>query len=85
MIDRKNKLVQNILVNEDFINYVFNPTYSLTTKWDRFFRSHPEQISVANEARLILLGRKEKKVLPVNESLALKSRILEKCGFTQLN
>ncbi len=85
MSTKADKHVINILVNDDFINYVMNPTISLTKSWNDFFIKHPEQIPVANEARLILLGRLNKKTLPVHDSLELKASIFEKCGLTPLS
>ena len=85
MIESKDKYVQDILINEDFINYVFNPTHLLIERWDVFFKTHPDKIPIANEARLILLGRQNKMILPVNESLELKARIFEKCGLIPIN
>lgn len=79
------KRVIGILVNDDFINYVLNPTISMNEKWDDFFRMHPEQIPIANQARLILLGRLNKKTLPFNEMIEMKSRIFEKCGLSPLS
>jgi len=79
------KRVISILVNDEFINYVMNPTISLIEKWEDLFRMHPEQIPIANEARLILLSRLNKKTLPHHEVLELKARIFEKCGISSLN
>ena len=79
------KRVIGILVNDDFINYVLNPTISLNEMWENYFRMHPEQIPMANQARLILLGRLNKKTLPFNEMIEMKSRIFEKCGLSPLS
>ncbi len=85
MKDKANKRVAGFLVNDDFINYVINPSLSLIELWEEFFRNHPEQIEIANEARQILLGQKDYVILPTHEANDLKFRIFEKCGFGSLN
>jgi len=74
-----------MLVDEDFINYVMNPTRKLTDSWENYFRLHPDQIPLAEEARQILFGVVENKTLPAQEALELKARIFEKCGLTVSN
>jgi hypothetical protein len=78
------KHVKSILVNDDFINYVINPTNLLTEMWEDFFRIHPDQISIANEASRILLGKNNDKLFPDHEVKELKSRIFEKCGISPM-
>jgi hypothetical protein len=52
----KEKDIYNFLVNSDFINYVINPDRILKKTWESFFNTNPDQISVAEEAKRVLLG-----------------------------
>lgn len=72
----------SLLVNDDFINYVLNPTLVLDEMWDEFFASHPEMIEVADEAKSVLLGETIQNRMPANEMQDLENRILAQCGLS---
>jgi len=74
--------VISLLVNDDFINYVINPNLILNEMWDDFFGLHPDLISVANQAKMILLGELDFKELPAVEVHELELCIFEKCGLS---
>jgi hypothetical protein len=50
------KHIYEFLVNDDFINYVINPSPALEKQWNQFFGSNPQLQSAATEARSILCG-----------------------------
>lgn len=79
------KRVINMLVNDDFINYVLNPNLILKEMWDDFFGSNPEMIPVANEAKMILLGEAESNKLASFEVWDLENSIFEQCGLSLAN
>lgn len=72
----------SLLVNDDFINYVLNPTLVLDEMWDEFFAEHPELISAADEAKSILLGETIQNKMPANEMQDMENRILTQCGLS---
>jgi hypothetical protein len=72
----------SLLVNDDFINYVLNPTLVLDEMWDEFFASHPEMIAVADEAKSVLLGETIQNRMSTNEMQDLENRILAQCGLS---
>lgn len=72
----------SLLVNDDFINYVLNPTLVLDEMWDEFFAEHPELISVADQAKSILLGESNQNIMPADEMQELENRILAQCGLS---
>ena len=77
------KRVIDILVDEDFINYVINPTASLIEKWTNYFKKNPDYAQAANQARKILLGESEFITLSDFETKELEIEIFEKCGLIQ--
>lgn len=79
-IHTDNKVI-DILVDEDFINYVINPTSSLTERWTNYFKKNPDYIQAANQARKILLGESEFITLSDFEAKELEIEIFEKCGL----
>lgn len=46
----------SFLLNDDFINYVVNPSLVLDEMWDEYFQEHPDMIATADNAKDILLG-----------------------------
>ena len=76
------KRLQSFLVNDDFINYVLNPNLILKEMWEDFINSHPEDNSLLDEARRILLGETELIELQKEDSIEMKCSIFEKCGLT---
>jgi len=76
------KSLISLLVNDDFINYVINPTLTLKEMWEAYFHEHPEMISAASEAKSILLGENEMLELPVTEARIIENRIFERCGLS---
>lgn len=85
MATKTDNRLTSILVCDDFINYIMNPTDSLTEKWEDYLKAHPDQIPIVNEARHILLGELEVHSLPVFEKKELEVSIFEKCGLIPLN
>ena len=70
-----------MLVNEDFINYVLNPNLTLKEKWEDYFKSHTEIIPYIDEATRILLGESVQENLSSNDALELEKSIFDKCGL----
>ena len=70
-----------MLVNDDFINYVLNPTLTLKEKWEDYFNSHPEIIPYIDEATRILLGESDQEKLSSKDALELERNIFDKCGL----
>lgn len=81
MINQSGNKVKGYLVNDDFVNYIVNPTLTLTEIWNEFFETHPSQIPIANEAKQIILGTNEFVILPKHESDSMKRYILNECGL----
>jgi len=79
------KQVEEFLVSDSFVNYVMDPTISLIERWEQYFRSHPNEIAFANEAKQILLGEGEMIQMPSFEAVELKMKIFEKCNLAVLN
>lgn len=80
-----NNIVIDLLVDDNFINYIMNPTLSLTEKWTNYFKENPNYIQAANQAKKILLGESEKIFLTDFEAKELESQIMEKCGLVYYN
>jgi len=70
-----------MLVNDDFINYVLNPNLTLKEKWEDYFKSHTEIIPYIDEATRILLGESVQENLSSNDALELEKSIFDKCGL----
>jgi len=70
-----------MLVNDDFINYVLNPNLTLKEKWEDYFKSHPEVIPYIDEATRILLGESDQEKLCSKDALELEKSIFDKCGL----
>ena len=70
-----------MLVNDDFINYVLNPNLTLKEKWEDYFKSHTEIIPYIDEATKILLGESDQKMLTSKDALELEKNIFDKCGL----
>ena len=79
------KRVSEILVCDGFINYVMNPTALLLKEWEDYFIANPDQISIVNEAKQILLCEHDYHSLPPFEIKELEMRIFEKCGLKPLS
>jgi hypothetical protein len=82
-ITKKN--IVEFLVNDDFINYVINPTTNLSQQWEMFFEQNPSFIPLANKAKVILIGEDEISELPTWEKNEIKNRIIKDCGISSLN
>jgi len=76
------KRLLSFLVNDDFINYVLNPNLILKEMWEDFISMHPEDITVFNEAKQILLGESNLEELTPKEVSNLECHIFKKCGIT---
>ncbi|MDD4968819.1 MAG: hypothetical protein PHT07_05275 [Paludibacter sp.] len=76
------KRLISFLVNDDFINYVLNPNLILKELWEDYSNAHPEDISLLDEARRILLGETMLIELPTNDTIDLEKSIFEKCGLS---
>lgn len=72
-----NKDVYVFLVNNDFINFVINPTYLLKKTWKSFFKIHPELIAVAEEAKKILMGETLSIQLSSDDASDMKNNVLK--------
>lgn len=82
MKEKTDDKVKSLLVNDDFINYVFNPSLALEIKWIDFFSMHPDQLPYAIQAKQILLGEDGLIVLPEHETEEIKLQILEMCRLS---
>lgn len=81
---RHHQKVTDILLDDDFINYVFDPTPDLMEKWESFFRLHPDMISMAEKAKSILNDGSHMQ-LSAEEVAEMEQNILLACGLTQAN
>lgn len=79
------KRVINILANAEFIDYILEPNSSLNEKWENYFQNNPDQIPIANQARIILLKALEEQHLTDKEIKEMEISILEKCGLMNHN
>lgn len=70
-------LLFSLLVNDDFINYVVNPSLILDEMWDDFFAEHPDMIQIADKAKSILLGEQLAQELPQADSDLLFSNVMQ--------
>ena len=48
--------VKDFLTDDDFINYVLGVSPQSVSRWEAYFREHPEQIADAEEAKTVLLA-----------------------------
>ncbi len=48
--------IDDFLMDEDFIHYVYENTPGLSSLWNTYFAQHPDEISAARAAKSILLG-----------------------------
>ena len=48
--------ILDFLKDDFFIRHIFHPTSESEERWEAYFNLHPEKISPANEARMIILG-----------------------------
>lgn len=79
------KLINAILVDDDFIHYVLNPTEQLKQKWNNYFENHPDQLPIANEAKKILTGEAPNHQLSTLEIKEMEMEIFAKCGLMNCN
>ena len=85
MNTNSNKLLYDILVDDDFINYALDPTASLNTKWRIYFESHPEQLPIAHIAKKIITGENKSCELTSFEMKELELEIMGSCGVLNFN
>ncbi len=48
--------VKDFLTDDDFINYVLGVTPQSASRWETYFREHPEEMADAEEAKVVLLA-----------------------------
>ncbi len=48
--------VKDFLTDDDFINYVLGVTLQSASRWETYFREHPEEMADAEEAKVVLLA-----------------------------
>ena len=75
------KNIINLLVNDDFINYVINPNLILMEMWTEYFDLHPDMVTVAEEAKKILLGETITNALSPTEQQDLETSLFKRCGL----
>lgn len=68
--------IEDFLINDSFIRFVFEQTSSLKEYWDSFFRQHPDKEPVAKEAEHILLYELDAPGITLAEQEKLKEKIL---------
>lgn len=79
---KTNYTVYELLVNDDFINYVIQPSLIIKEMWENYFDSHPETIQAAIEAKSILLGDNITHTLTSDDCFEMEQQILQKCGLS---
>lgn len=82
MNSKTNYTVYELLVNDDFINYVIQPSLIIKEMWENYFDSHPEIIPAAIEAKSILLGENMTQTLTSGECSEMENQIFKKCGLS---
>lgn len=70
------KEIYKFLVNSDFVDYVLSPNQLLKKTWENFFNYNPHLISIANDAKKILLGQIIYRKLTPSENSLLRNGIL---------
>lgn len=78
-------LLYHILIDEDFIHYVIEPTAQLSQKWEHYIETHPEHIPTLTLAKSIISGQDESFQLSVSERNKLEMDIVEACGINHFN
>lgn len=81
---RQIQKVSDILLDDEFINYIFDPTPELREKWEIFFSLHPEMLYIAEKAKSILNDGSHMQ-LSAEEVAEIEKNILSACGLTQAN
>lgn len=79
------KLLYKILVNDDFIHYVLEPTDLLTQQWNRYFELHPNELPLLDIARNIINGKDLAYQLSPFEIKELEKEIVQSCLATNCN
>ncbi len=79
------KQLYDILIDDDFINYVLNPTQQLISKWENYFERYPEKLAIANQAKKILTGEEQCHHLTEFEVKEMEFGIFERCRLQNCN
>lgn len=85
MNNHSDKLLYNILVDDDFINYALSDSVPLAEKWKKYFENHPEHIAVAKTAIRIINGEDMTHRLSGVEAEKMKLEIIQKSGTLNYN
>ncbi|WP_294476298.1 hypothetical protein [uncultured Bacteroides sp.] len=48
--------IKDYLTDDDFINYVLGVTPQSASRWETYFREHPEEMIDAEDAKAVLLA-----------------------------
>ena len=72
-------LLYHILVDEEFIHYVNEPTAVLIHKWEHYMEQHPEHIPTINVPRGIISGENITTKMTDQEKSELESQIIHRC------
>lgn len=78
-------LLYHILIDEDFIHYVTEPTAQLNQKWERYIENHPEHTATLSLAKAIISGQDDTFQLSTSERKKLELDIVEACGINHFN
>lgn len=69
--------VKDFLTDDDFINYVLGVTSQSVSRWETYFREHPEEMADAEEAKAVLLAPADVDCnFSIVENIELKDRIV---------
>lgn len=69
--------IKDYLTDDDFINYVLGVTPQSASRWETYFREHPEEKANAEEAKSVLLAPADVDCsFSIVESKDLKNRII---------
>ncbi len=67
--------IEDFLLDDDFIRYVYENTPGLSSLWKMYFVQHPEEVADANTAKSILLGETIDYVVHPDQHISWKAKL----------